>query len=465
MTTRRRFLAQGIGTLGTLGLPIAAFASSNSQMPALKALPSSIQLAPSTFPETDVWGYDGRVPGTEIRVLQGQLLKRKFVNNLPQATTVHWHGIRIENAMDGVPGLTQDAVPPGGSFDYAFKVPDAGTYWYHAHEKSTEQVARGLYGPLIVEEAEPPDVDRDEVLMLDDWLLNPETAQLDPDFESRHDRSHAGRRGNFVVTNGRFDLSFSVRKHERVRLRLINAANARIFQLATSGMEGWIMALDGMPLEIPKAAHEPFILGPGQRLDLIADIVAEEGEVAHLLEVRDGEGFSRVAFSVSGQLSDQRRKEPRALPPNPQMSISGLEDAVHIRLHMEGGAMGALQSAIFEGKKMSFRELADANRFWAFNGTIGMTEVPLIQADRDQTVRLEIVNDSVFPHAMHLHGMHFREVLVDGTFGHLQDTLLMFGGQTREIAFVAHNPGDWLFHCHMLGHAASGMMTWLKVGS
>lgn len=464
MMTRREILAYGVGALGTLKLSKPALASSHSNTLTLEARPSEMQLAPSSHPMTNVWGYDGRVPGPEIRVGQGQRLERKFINNLPQASTIHWHGIRIDNAMDGVPGLTQDAVPSGGSFDYNFSVPDAGTYWYHAHEKSTEQVARGLYGPLIVEESEPPVVDRDEVLVLDDWRLDPETAQIAPNFESRHDRSHAGRLGNFVVTNGRYDLSFSVRKHERLRLRLINAANARIFQLALSGIEGWVMALDGMPLEMPRAAHESFIMGPGQRVDLIVDVVAEDGDTAHLLEVRNGEGFSNVAFPVSGRIAEQRRAAPGALPPNPLMAVSGLTEAQIVDLHMAGGAMGSLESATFDKEQVGFREMVDANQFWALNGTVGMTEAPLVHVDRNQTVRLEIFNDSVFPHAMHLHGMHFREVFGDGTLGHLQDTLLMLGGQTREIAFMAHNPGDWLLHCHMLGHAASGMMTWLKVG-
>ncbi|EAQ22967.1 multicopper oxidase, putative [Roseovarius sp. 217] len=131
--------------------------------------------------------------------------------------------------MDGVAGLTQAAVEPGESFDYDFVVPDAGTYWYHAHARSIEQVARGLYGALIVEEAEAPEVDREEVLILDDWLLDPETAQINPDFTSAHSRSHAGRMGNFVATNGQYGLAIDVRQNERLRLRLINAANARIF--------------------------------------------------------------------------------------------------------------------------------------------------------------------------------------------------------------------------------------------
>jgi len=112
---------------------------------------------------------------------------------------------------------------------------------------------------------------------------------------------------------------------------------------------------------------------------------------------------------------------------------------------------------------MSFRALARANHFWAFNGTVGMTDTPLLAVERGRAVRLEIHNDTAFAHAMHLHGMHFREIGGGGAMGPMRDTLLMLAGQTREIAFMADNPGDWLLHCHMLGHAASGMMSWIRV--
>ena len=125
--------------------------------------------------------------------------------------------------------------------------------------------------------------------------------------------------------------------------------------------------------------------------------------------------------------------------------------------------MGRMNQATFGGEQMSFRQLAGANQFWAFNGMVGMSETPLAELGRGQTVRLAIFNDTVFPHAMHLHGMHFREVLAGDALGPMRDTLLMDGGERREIAFVADNPGDWLFHCHMLSHAVSGMMTWVQV--
>ena len=245
--TRRDVLRLG-GALGAGAAMPFPVLGQTSEMVVLTAQPAKLQLAPAGYSETEIWGYDGRMPGPTIRVQQGDRVRRQLVNNLPQATSVHWHGIRIDNAMDGVAGLTQEAVPSGGKFDYDFEAPDAGTFWYHAHDRSVEQVARGLYGALVVEEPTAPDVDRDEVLVLDDWLLDTETAQIATDFEAPMHRSHAGRRGNFVVANGQYGLTLNVKRNDRLRLRLINAANARIFEIALSGLEGWALAYDGMPL-------------------------------------------------------------------------------------------------------------------------------------------------------------------------------------------------------------------------
>lgn len=459
--SRRDFLATSAAGVMT-GLPGRALASAGAPA-TLEASVQNVRLAPPEYPLTEIWGYGGQMPGPEIRLRQGERLRRALVNNLPQATSVHWHGIRGDNTMDGVAGLTQEAVEPGKEFTYDFQVPDAGTYWYHAHNRSAEQVARGLYGALIVEESDPLDIDRDEVLVLDDWLLNPETAQIDPDFNSRHDRSHAGRRGNFMTTNGQYELALRAARHERLRLRLINAANARIFVLGLSGLEGWTMAFDGMPLLEPAPVTEQIVIGPGQRVDLIVDVTAAVGETAHIVRLDDQRGYSQVAFPVQTEAARIKRPTPGALTPNPKQEIVGLDTAISARLYMAGGAMGSLDAAVLDGERLSFRQLVDANQFWAFNGTIGMTEEPLADVSLGQTVRLEVSNDTSFPHAMHLHGMHFREINEGGTLGPLRDTLLMFGGETREIAFMADNPGDWLFHCHMLSHAASGMMTWLKV--
>ncbi|WP_412563648.1 multicopper oxidase domain-containing protein [Thalassobius sp. MITS945101] len=192
--TRRQFVTRSAMASALLGQGLPSFAKAD--LTEITARSGKVQLAPADYPMTEVWGYDGLAPGPVLRFQQGERLQRRLVNALEQPTSIHWHGIRIDNAMDGVPGLTQAAVPPGGHFDYDFALPDAGSYWYHAHWASPEQVGRGLHGALIVEEDEAPEVDRDEVLVLDDWRLNPEDAQIMADFDNRHDLSHAGRYGN-----------------------------------------------------------------------------------------------------------------------------------------------------------------------------------------------------------------------------------------------------------------------------
>lgn len=465
MPTRRDLLLTGAaaGAVAALGRPLAAAEADGFAV--IEARPATVQLAPDGYAPTGIWGFDGRAPGPVLRAAQGGRLQRRFRNALPQASSIHWHGIRSANAMDGVPGLTQAAVGPGGTFDYDLLLPDAGTYWYHSHNRSVEQVARGLHGALIVDEpaADRPDVDRDEVMVLDDWLLDPESAQLDTDFAAAHDRSHGGRIGNLTTTNGLFDRSMPVRRHERLRLRLINAANARIFSLGLVGFEGWTVALDGMPLATPEPVADAVLLGPGQRADLIVDVVAGEGESAYLARMEADRAAPQVTFPVRGAAGLARRGPPAALPANPEDAIELGADALSLSLEMEGGAMGRLRQAAWNGQVRDAAALARENQFWAFNGTVGLTDTPLARIDRGRSARVEIVNNTAFPHAMHLHGMHFREVLADGGLGPLRDTALIFGEERREIAFVAANPGDWAFHCHMLSHADAGMMTWIRV--
>ena len=172
MINRRTFVhGSAAATALALAAPMSArFARSDTAL-RLVAEPGSAHLLESGQPKTPIWGYNGVVPGPMLRVRQGKELTAELVNKLPQPTTVHWHGIRIINSMDGVAGLTQPPVQPGDSFTYRFVAPDAGTYWYHPHYRTWEQLARGLHGALIVDEEKPPEVDQDLVLIFDDWRI------------------------------------------------------------------------------------------------------------------------------------------------------------------------------------------------------------------------------------------------------------------------------------------------------
>ncbi|HCI07206.1 multicopper oxidase family protein [Pacificibacter sp.] len=457
--TRRHFLMSSAGAV----FACPSFAQTASKPQVLKASVADVQLLPEGYGQTSIWGYEGSTPGPEIRVVKGARVQRTLLNEVPDPTSVHWHGIRIDNAMDGVSGLTQAAVKTGDTFEYDFVAPDAGTFWYHAHNRSYEQVARGLSGPLIVEEPEAIDIDREEVLVLDDWLINPETSQIDSDFEAGGDKSHGGRIGNYITTNGKYNLTLSARKNERYRLRLINASNARILPLQLEGFDGWIVALDGMPLTTPKPVTETIVLAPAQRIDLIVDVTAEVGETAHVQRLDRSDVASQVAFDVKSSAATSKRGTPKPLTPNETPTVD-LSSAKPFVLKMEGGAMSGLRSATLGGVKRSMGEIVEAGQFWAFNGAAdGMDGPPLAELSQGEHARIMIKNETSFAHAMHLHGMHFNEVNPDGTLGLLRDTTLVERGEEREIAFVADNPGKWLFHCHMLAHAASGMTTRILV--
>ncbi|MCR9107859.1 MAG: multicopper oxidase family protein [Rhodobacteraceae bacterium] len=452
---RREFL----GSIAAASLiPGSSFAQSSRRR--LIAGAHRQQILPADYPDTEIWSFDAAFPGPELRARQGDTLSVTVENALPQSTSVHWHGLRLDNTMDGVPGLTQDPIAPGDSFDYQFALPDAGTYWYHSHAKSMEQVERGLYGPLIIDETDPPDVDQDITLILDDIRLERDGTVAN--FDNFHDLSHAGRIGNLWLANGQIDPAYPLKRGERVRLRLISAANARVFRLGLQGFDGWIVALDGMPLSDPQALPDELILAPAQRIDLMVDVTTDENEAFVITFERDG-GYAITHFPISGPSVAARQDRP-VLPPNPIYPID-LANARAATLLIEGGAMGGMRAARLNGEELGARELASRGMFWALNGVAGRPDTPLLDLSSGESARIGMANNTAFPHAMHLHGVHFSEVLADGRLGPLRDTILLNPQETREIAFQAHNPGDWLFHCHMLAHHQAGMGTWIRVSA
>jgi FtsP/CotA-like multicopper oxidase with cupredoxin domain len=218
------------------------------------------------------------VPGPELRIRLGETLRVRFTNHLPEATTIHWHGVRVPNGMDGVPSVTQPPVEPGGTFTYEFTPKDAGTFWFHPHVRSSEQVERGLYGVLVVEDATPPPYTRDVVWVLDDWLLD-ENRQIFGEFNTPHDLAHDGRWGNALTVNGRTSERLALRPGERVRLRLLNSANGRVFKLDFGNLAVAVIAVDGLYLRQP-IRYDGFEIAPGNRLDL--DVSAPSASSAAL---------------------------------------------------------------------------------------------------------------------------------------------------------------------------------------
>ncbi len=468
---RRTFVVAGAALAGLSVLSPRRARSSPSPIPdpmTLRPAPAEAQLLPDDEPRTRVWAYNGSVPGPLIRAGQGETVRARLENGIESPTTIHWHGVRIDNAMDGVAGLTQDAVGAGGVLDYTFTVPDAGTFWYHPHNRSWEQVARGLYGVLVVDEAEPPRVDQDAVLVFDDWRID-ERGQIDEaSFGNMHDWSHGGRLGNALTVNGRPALEIPVRAGERVRLRLCNTANARVMNLRIEDHAPMVIATDGQPVAPYPLGDSQITLAPGQRLDVMVDMSLKPGSRADITEVTGGGRLVGGAFvyDPTAVARDNPLDAPIALPANPLAKTLDLDGALRVDLVMEGGAMGGLREAVYRNQSMDIRELVQNRVAWAFNGVAGRPEKPLFDVQRGRTVVLRMVNRTSWPHAMHMHGHHGRPLQTPDT-GNAPatwlDTVLMERREEVSWAFVADNPGKWLLHCHMLEHHAAGMVTWFQV--
>jgi FtsP/CotA-like multicopper oxidase with cupredoxin domain len=435
----------------------------------LVAAKSRAAILGGSQPETAVWAYSGEVPGPMIRGRQGDRLRVVVQNRLDEGTTVHWHGLRVPNSMDGVPGLTQPSIAPGESFTYEFDLIDAGTYWYHPHQRSYEQVDRGLYGALIIEEAEPPAVDRDVTWVLDDWTLEPD-GSISADYGNWHDIAHAGRIGDTVTVNGRVAPDFTVRAGERIRLRLINAANGRIFALRFDGHAPLTIALDGRPVEPHARADGRVLLAPSQRADLVIDMNGAAG-ARYTVQDEFYRGPARALLDLAYGPEPARPEHARnPVPALPDQSLPEPDPATAARHRVvfEGGMMGGLASAQLDGRTVGMREMLRQGMAWSVNGVAVREHVhePLFTLARGRSCVIELVNDTAWFHPMHLHGHVFRVVSRDGKptqRREWRDTVLVAPREKVEIAFVADNPGDWMFHCHVLEHQAGGMMGIIRV--
>jgi FtsP/CotA-like multicopper oxidase with cupredoxin domain len=467
---RRSLLLGGVSLAVAASLPRSASGATSLREFTLVAAPATLPLVGSPHSDTPVWCYGGRIPGPEIRVRPGERIRVLVENRLPQETTVHWHGVRVPNAMDGVPHLTQKPIAPGETFTYEFDCPDAGTFWYHPHQRSFEQVGRGLYGALIVKDRDAIAVDRDLTWVLGDWRLLKD-ASISEDFGNMHDVSHNGRVGNTVTVNGRILEAVDIRAGERIRLRLINAANARIFGLEFEGHAPQIIALDGQPVAPHAAQDGRVVLGPAMRADLLLDATGEPGERFRVVD-RFYRGLDYrlldLAYTDTPSLRDLAGAPPLRLSPNP-LAEPDLTSAERHEVVLGGGMMGGMMSAMMDGRQTDMRTLMHNGLAWAINGVAAKgrhLHVPLLTLRRNRSYVLELVNDTAWHHPMHLHGHVFRVIMRDGQptpHKEWQDTVLLAPRERAEIAFVADNPGDWMFHCHVLEHQAGGMMGVIRV--
>ena len=437
----------------------------------------AIAAAPLASAGSAIWAYGGSVPGPEIRVRAGSVLRAAFGNDLPEPTTVHWHGIALRNDMDGVPGVTQPPVGSGERFEYEFTVPDPGTYFFHPHVGP--QLDRGLYAPLIVEDPnEPGGYDREVVLVLDDWLPSRSADDVLAELQggamsgmamgdmtkgSKMDMGPSGLGMDvgdveypaYVINGQTAEDPFTVdaRRGERIRLRIINAASDRPFRVAVGGHRLTITHSDGFPV-VPTSA-DALLIGMGERYDVIVTVEADgavpivavpEGAATGALAViRTAVGAPPAAdvrpTELDGRLAtatDLRAAEEVVLP------TKDPDRTLEFRL---GGDMA------------SYRWTLNSRRFDA-----GQLRDPELQLREGERVRLRFVNASPMFHPMHLHG-HTFQLQRPGGAGPRKDTAIIRPMETITADFEADNPGQWALHCHNIYHAEAGMMTVLSYAS
>ncbi|MBC9252024.1 copper oxidase [Pseudomonas alcaligenes] len=452
--TRRQVLAGlvGLGVVGLgaggvrywLGRPENA-ASHDYQ---LIAAPFDLELVPGHV--TPAWGYGGQAPGVELRCRQGERLRVRFVNQLAEPTTIHWHGIRLPLEMDGVPYVSQLPVLPGEYFDYDFLTPDAGSYWYHPHLSSAEQLGRGLVGPLIIEEREPTGFAHERTLCLKTWHVDAEGAFSA--FSVPREAAREGTRGRLSTINGVPAPTLELPAGQVVRLRLINVDSTVTYCLNLSGGEARIYALDGHPVQ-PRPLGKDYWLGPGMRLDLALRVPASGTE----LSLRNGP--LRLATLKSVASPEPAAEWPPALPANP-VAEPDLGRAETLRFNFEWAA--TLVDNVAQGAKY---------RYWQINGQAWdindktCADRPIAKLKQGGHYIFVLRNMAQYQHPVHLHGMAFKVLDSDrrDIVPYFTDTYLLGKNETARIAFVADNPGIWMFHCHVIDHMETGLMAAIEV--
>jgi FtsP/CotA-like multicopper oxidase with cupredoxin domain len=414
-----------------------------------EAAPARFQLAPAPAEPAAAYAYAGAIPGPLIRLTQGEELRLKFANKLAESTTLGFPGLRAANAAAGIAGLTQERLKPGASADIRFTPPDSGFNLYLPRAGSTDasQQGRGLFGPIIVDEAKAPDVDFAAAVVLSDWNVDA-SGQIKDDFADPTIGRGSGRKCGVVFANGvAAPFKLKARPGARVRLRLGSAATARLATVAIDGARTLIVAVDGQPSEPFEPLNNQFPMGPGARFELMFDMPRNLGARVGLdLHGAGGDDRPFIAIMPEGE-PVALRSEPSRLAANPRLpSEIALESARRCDFTINGGG-----SAPFAINGVPFAD-------WA--------PKPAYLIPRGQPAVFAIVNKTAVVQAIRLWG-HVARLLHsmdDGWEPYWRDTFLIQPGRTAHVAFVADNPGKWPLESAIPEHRAAGVGAWFQVG-
>jgi FtsP/CotA-like multicopper oxidase with cupredoxin domain len=391
------------------------------------------------------WGFNRQVPGPTLEAEVGDVLEIRLTNRLPEPTVVHWHGLRIAAAMDGTEKV-QRPVAPGDTFVYRFRLPDAGTFWYHSHFNETVQLERGLYGALVVRAPEEPSFDRERVLVFDDVELLAGGKVKPP---GGWIESHDGREGSTRLVNGRQEPELAMAAGQIERWRIVNAASARYLRLAIGGRPFRIVGTDGGLIGSPVATSE-ILLAPADRVELAVGPFAE-GEV-HRVETL---AFDRGSF--------KKHRKPELF--------------ATLRVGPEAPSQAHLPETLRRIEPLVTGPV-EASREVRLGFTLGLKHGVEFTINKEQHHRAEpvrvgelqvwdVVNRSPVHHPFHLHGFFFQVLQVNGEvpgFLSWEDTINVPAFGSVRIAWLPDDrPGEWMYHCHILEHHAAGMMAHFEV--
>jgi FtsP/CotA-like multicopper oxidase with cupredoxin domain len=434
--------------------------------------------------------YNGSIPGPTLRVPQGSEVTINFTNEADVETTVHWHGLRLDNRYDGVPHAhhkgMQAPIPVGGGFTYQLRFPDPGIYWYHPHVREDYTQELGLYGNIIVAPSDPAywaPVNRELPLVLDDILLKGD--DIAPFSRTESNRTAMGRYGNVMLVNGETEYAMEARRGEVVRLYLTNTANVRPFNFRIPGARMKLVGGDNGRVEREQLVSE-VLIAPSERA--IIDVLFEQAgqfrlehrtpELAYTLgtvTVREWpieRSYVREfsALRTSPELVSERARLEADLERPPDKTLALVAEMPGMKHHGEGHAHVDIEWE--DTMKLHNRMTTPSNMFWKLVDRETGAENQEINwsfgvGDR---VKVRIVNDPHSDHPMqhpfHIHGQRFLVMSRDGVPNEnlvWKDTVLIRTGETVDLLVETSNPGSWMAHCHIAEHLEGGMMLSFQV--
>jgi FtsP/CotA-like multicopper oxidase with cupredoxin domain len=449
-----------------------------------------------------MYGYNGESPGPLIRVPQNATIVVRFHNRIDMPSTVHWHGLRLDNRSDGVPGVTQEPVAVGGEYTYKVHFPDAGVYWYHSHVSTYIQKAMGLFGNMIVDSPDPnyySPANEEQALMFDDLLINADT--LIPFGKNTPDFALMGRLGNVLLTNGEQRYHLTVHQGAVVRFAFTNSSSSRTYNLSFSGAPIKLLAGD-----LSRFEHEQVVpsvvLGVAQRY-VVEVHFPTAGRYALVNAVQamnhsQGEFFPEVdTLGIVTVDSTPAAPDHAAQFAATRTNAAVVHDIDHYRKDFDRPPDKKFTLTIRPGDlplgTIQFMNV-DTAYFQPVEWMDGMPVMNWLSTGKQLTwiirddatgkedmdinwhvkqgavVKLRIYNDpfSFHPmqHPIHLHGQRMLVVDRDGVRTKnmsWEDTVIIPVGSTVDLLIDASNPGNWLMHCHIAEHIASGMETVLHV--